>query len=32
MKIREKTQKLLSALTHDAYERNEVMALSLLSA
>ncbi len=32
MKIRERTLQILKAMTADAYERNEVMALSLLSA
>ena len=32
MDIRKRTQELLKALTDDAYERSEVMALSLLSA
>lgn len=32
MEIRERTQQILKAMTADAYERNEVMALSLLSA
>ena len=32
MDIRKRTQELLKALTDDAYERSEIMALSLLSA
>lgn len=32
MEISERTQQILKAMTADAYERNEVMALSLLSA